>query len=173
MPVATKIASVPARLTVASSRVRRTGETARKAAKAGYVAGRTLERRRKAGSSAGSNAPSPTLFAVGAAAGAGAGYFLDPQHGKRRRHVARDRILAVARRGAGEAELNDPALAQKVESEIFRPADAPKGEVNVNVENGVVVLRGQVEDSNQADALVVAASQVEGVRDVESKLTVG
>jgi hypothetical protein len=35
-------------------------------------------------------------------------------------------------------------LARGVESEIFRPADAPKGKVSVNVAHGVVELRGEV-----------------------------
>jgi hypothetical protein len=41
--------------------------------------------------------------AVGAAGAAGlaAGYFLDPESGSRRRHQARDRALALVRRGAG------------------------------------------------------------------------
>jgi osmotically-inducible protein OsmY len=66
-------------------------------------------------------------------------------------------------------ELNDPALARKVESEIFRDADAPKGEVDVNVENGVVFLRGKV-DQDTADKLVSEAEQVDGVERVESLL---
>jgi osmotically-inducible protein OsmY len=110
----------------------------------------------------------------GAAAGAAAQYFLDSQAGRRRRHTTRDRGLALVRRQAREAarrvdyaagqakgaavamkpkpsddskldELGDAGLAHKVESEIFRAADAPKGKVDVNAENGVVFLRGEVE----------------------------
>jgi hypothetical protein len=33
-----------------------------------------------------------------------------------------------------------------VETEVFRPADAPKGKVDVNVANGVVELRGGIDD---------------------------
>ncbi len=66
-------------------------------------------------------------------------------------------------------ELNDPALARKVESEIFRDAEAPKGKVDVNVENGVVYLRGTV-DQETAEKLVSEAQQVEGVERVESLL---
>jgi osmotically-inducible protein OsmY len=66
-------------------------------------------------------------------------------------------------------ELNDPALARKVESEIFRDADAPKGKVNVNVENSVVFLRGKV-DAKTAEKLVAEAEKVEGVERVESLL---
>jgi osmotically-inducible protein OsmY len=70
--------------------------------------------------------------------------------------------------GASE-ELNDPALARKVESEIFRDAEAPKGKVDVNVESGVVYLRGKV-DKDTAEKLVSEAEQVDGVERVESLL---
>src|SRR6266581_1787617 len=52
----------------------------------------------------------PTAAAAGAAFAAGAGtgavgaYLLDPENGKRRRHVALDRLAALGRRGAREAE---------------------------------------------------------------------
>ena len=136
-----------------------------------------------------------SAFAAGAAIGAGGAYLLDPQSGKRRRIVTRDRIVAVGRRGIREAErksryaggvargavaeavsadgrspeeLNDPALARKVESKIFRGADAPKDRVVVNVANRIVYLRGTLDDPAQAAALADAASSVAGVERVES-----
>jgi osmotically-inducible protein OsmY len=139
-------------------------------------------------------------FLFGAAVGGAVAYFFDPDNGTRRRHVARDRGLAAGRDVAREAErkasyaegvvegavakatpgtgrdaeeLNDPALANKVESEIFRAPDAPKDKVNVNVENHVVYLRGHLDSGDQAKALVEAARQVDGVRDVESLIEVG
>jgi len=137
---------------------------------------------------------------VGAAGAAGlaAGYFLDPDSGKRRRHVARDRATALVRRGAkktrrdadyvagtveGKVEAaksktapekpaaNDQALAERVKSEIFRPADAPKDSVNINVENGVVYLRGQVKRPDEIKQLVKEAESVDGVRGVENLLS--
>ncbi|MDP8942808.1 MAG: BON domain-containing protein [Actinomycetota bacterium] len=136
---------------------------------------------------------------VAGAAGALAEFFLDPQDGKRRRTVARDKVTAFVRRrgrdaagaakyaggvvqgaasraapvgGRPDAEerLNDPALARKVESEIFREPDAPKGSVDVNAENGVIYLRGEVEDPDQITALVEKAKAVEGVQAVENLL---
>jgi osmotically-inducible protein OsmY len=81
------------------------------------------------------------------------------------------KVAKVAAPGGdgGSEELNDPALARKVESEIFRDADAPKGEVDVNVENRVVYLRGQA-DPETAEKLVSDAQKVEGVERVESLL---
>jgi osmotically-inducible protein OsmY len=57
-----------------------------------------------------------------------------------------------------------------VESEIFRDADAPKGSVDVNAEDGVIYLRGEVDDEQTIERLVGAARGVEGVRDVRSLL---
>lgn len=136
---------------------------------------------------------------LGAAAGFAAAWFLDPNDGTRRRHVVRDKALKYARRGKEEAvrradytagqvkgaayeaapvsaredageRLNDPALQAKVESEIFRGADAPKDKVSVNVENGIAYLRGELEDRQAIDRLVAAAGNVEGVRSVENLL---
>ena len=135
----------------------------------------------------------------GAALGAAAAWFLDPNDGTRRRNTTRDKALKLARKGQEQAaqqatyatntvkgkaaavspstsrepadeRLNDPALQAKVESEIFRSADAPKDKVSVNVENGVVYLRGELDDSEAAERLREAASKVDGVQGVESLL---
>jgi hypothetical protein len=45
-----------------------------------------------------------TAVAAGAAGGATGAYFLDPQQGKRRRHVAFDRLTALLRRDKAEGE---------------------------------------------------------------------
>jgi osmotically-inducible protein OsmY len=125
-------------------------------------------------------------------------WFFDPQNGARRRGMARDRFLAFFRQGgrktarAGRAvaaeayglkqkathlreeknDLDDVTLARKVETELFRPADAPKGQVNVNVEGGVVFLRGEVEQPEIIDDLESRARKVQGVRGVENLLHV-
>jgi osmotically-inducible protein OsmY len=136
-------------------------------------------------------------FVAGAAAGAAVTYFLDPQGGARRRHEMSDKTLstvktnvssaasqATAQAGkvAGKAQaaarsampghaedLDDVTLARKVETEIFRPADAPKGQVSVNAENGVVFLRGEV-SSEWIERLGSEAQQVEGVKEVRNLL---
>jgi osmotically-inducible protein OsmY len=65
---------------------------------------------------------------------------------------------------------DDVTLSQKVESIAFREAGTPKGHVSVNAERGVVFLRGQLETTEQIDALVSAAGHVEGVKEVRSLL---
>ena len=71
---------------------------------------------------------------------------------------------------AGSAGTDDATLARRVETVIFRGADAPKGDVDVNAEFGVVFLRGQVASSDQAAELVESARAVDGVKDVRNLL---
>ena len=72
---------------------------------------------------------------------------------------------------SSKGQLNDPALARKVESEIFREVqDADKGKVVINAENGTIYLRGEVKRPEQIHALCDAAAKVDGVRSVESLL---
>jgi hypothetical protein len=137
---------------------------------------------------------------LAAAAGALGQFFLDPHQGRRRRSVARDRVAAFFRRRGREAaqkaryaegvaqgaaykagqlrpqvkeqdrQFDDVTLARKVETEVFRDAEVPKGDINVNVENGVVYLRGQVKRPEQIKELGDAAQKVGGVSAVENLL---
>jgi osmotically-inducible protein OsmY len=137
-------------------------------------------------------------FVTGAGLGAAAAYFLDNQSGARRRSVARDKTKRFTRQGSGAVQgaaqqatnqaqgvaakaksaatsvtgggeaPDDVTLARKVETEIFRDADAPKGAVNVHAVNGIVELRGQLNDRAQIEALVAKARAVSGVQDVRN-----
>src|SRR5213592_43789 len=49
--------------------------------------------------------------------------------------------------------MDDATLKAKVETELFRPADAPKGSVSVSVANGVVQLRGTAKTPEQIRSL--------------------
>jgi osmotically-inducible protein OsmY len=135
----------------------------------------------------------------GAAIGAAAAWFLDPNDGTRRRNETRDKAMKYARQGKDQAarqasyagstikgkanvvspttsrepaedRLNDPALQAKVESELFRAAGAPKGPVSVSVETAVVYLRGEVADRDTIQSLGEAAARIDGVRGVENLL---
>jgi hypothetical protein len=134
-------------------------------------------------------------------AGAIAQYFLfDRRNATRRRHIARERGMAIARRRSraavrrakyleGVAEgvahraahalpgrngqrdaLDDVSLARKVESIAFREAGVSKAHVSVNAEKGVVYLRGRVESDREIEDLLRAAAAVEGVARVENLL---
>jgi osmotically-inducible protein OsmY len=136
------------------------------------------------------------FFMAAALGGAALAYFMDPQSGRRRRHVTRDRALSVARQGArrgrklvhhvssdargyverarhargGAEELDDATLVDKVESIVFRDRDVPKGEINVNAENGVVFLRGQVDQPDLISSLEARVRKMRGMRDVQNLL---
>jgi osmotically-inducible protein OsmY len=71
----------------------------------------------------------------------------------------------MARRRLGAA-----GLARKVETELFRPADAPKSAVNVDAVNGMVSLRGEMRTPEEIAELEGKARGIPGVRDVENLL---
>ena len=49
----------------------------------------------------------------------------------------------------------------------------PKGQINVNAQEGVVQLRGEVPTAAMIDDLVERTRKVQGVRDVENLLHTG
>jgi osmotically-inducible protein OsmY len=71
-------------------------------------------------------------------------------------------------REPAEQRLNDPALAAKVESEVFRDQQIPKDKLSVNVEDGAVYLRGEVPDQDTMEELIARARKVDGVKGVEN-----
>ena len=123
-------------------------------------------------------------------------YFFDPQQGRTRRAQLQQRLPAFLRRGGRDAarlggaasaeayglkqkathrseepkDFNDETLAAKVETELFRDADVPKGQINVNAQDGVVQLRGEVPSEDMISTLVDKARSVQGVADVENLL---
>ena len=135
------------------------------------------------------------VAAGGLALGALLEYFLDPRAGRRRRHTVRDRGLSRLRRGErralvrarraeshaigvarrtinarrrAEEPTDDVTLAQKVESQLFRRAHVPKGQISVNAEDGVVFLRGTLERQDDIERMAEEARRIEGVRAVEN-----
>src|SRR5215211_6430386 len=134
---------------------------------------------------------------LGGVAGAALVYMLDPDRGRRRRAMARDRLVATFRRGGRRAGRlrrrigagaygvrqkvthlrpedastpDDVTLVRRVESEVFRDPDVPKGQININAEDGVIILRGQVERPEQIEELEARVRKVHGVRDVDNLL---
>jgi osmotically-inducible protein OsmY len=134
-------------------------------------------------------------FTLGAAAGAAAAHFLDPDSGRKRRNLMREQAVskagtaasavqtqahhaAGAAKGAAHAvtptgtRLEDPddvTLARKVETEIFRPHDAPKGTVSVDVQAGVAYLRGEA-TQEWVDRFGADARKVDGIKGVKNLL---
>ena len=153
------------------------------------AAGRGLPRR---------GGPSRLAVLAGAAAGAVAVYFFDPERGRARRAQFVDWAGARLRRGwraanqlgartasnatalpqkmvslrSGPRPADDLTLRDRVESEVFRNADLPKGQINLDVESGVVTIRGQVENAFQIASVEKAVLKVPGVVGVENLLHV-
>jgi osmotically-inducible protein OsmY len=140
------------------------------------------------------------FLAAAAAVSAALTYFFDPQNGKRRRKMLSDRAAGFFRRSGRRAERagravaseasglkqkathlreqdkpqpDDVTLARKVETELFRPDDVPKGAISVNVNDGVVELRGELPDQAQIDQLGDTARRISGVKDVRNLLHTG
>ncbi len=106
------------------------------------------------------------------AAAAGAIAWLSKNQETAKRYAGQAKGMAGSVPGVGrppaEERLNDPALAGKVESEVFRDTEIPKDRINVNVEYGVVYLRGEVPSQEAMDELVARTRKVDGVQGVEN-----
>jgi hypothetical protein len=132
-----------------------------------------------------------SLCLVGGAAGM---YFLDPVSGRRRRSVARDKLKSRAAIGRRRRERREAYEAGRRRGEIMRRAGAgtfhqrddtsvaahlhetlehievPTGDVNVEVVDDVVRVRGQVRTRDEIDSVVSAVRAEAGGRHVESLL---
>lgn len=143
---------------------------------------------------------SPWTLALGAAVGAAAAYLFDPVRGKSRRAILADWASARLRRGLRAANTlgryssktvgalpqrmvpisstkqrpaeDDLTLRDRVESEVFRDPDLPKGDINFDVENGIVTIRGAVDNAFRIATIEKAVFKVPGVIGVENLLHV-
>jgi osmotically-inducible protein OsmY len=87
-----------------------------------------------------------------------------------RRQVMIGKVRGLATRVAARREYDDATLKDKVESELFRAEHEVKGAININAQQGVVQLRGEVPSQGLIDALVERTQRIQGVREVESLL---
>jgi BON domain len=129
--------------------------------------------------------------------GAALMYLLDPERGRRRRHMTRDRFAARWRRvrragvtawrgataeayGASQRMIHlvpretdvpdDETLRQRVESQLFRDRHVPKGDLNITCEHGTVILRGELDTPAEILSLESRVASVAGVRNVHNLL---
>jgi osmotically-inducible protein OsmY len=98
-------------------------------------------------------------YALAALAGAALALFIE----RRIARVDRDGSRAPSLR-----DYDDATLAQKVMTELFRDPHVPKGAINVNAENGVVLLRGEIEEPAMIVEIVSRTRRIRGVADVEN-----
>lgn len=123
---------------------------------------------------------------------AGAMYFFDPQMGRTRRARFGDQVRAALRRKARDAQqktdyaakqaygsvrstvaadtppTSDETLKEKIESEVLRGDDFPKGRINLEVVGGIVTLRGELDDRSRIEELEQEVRKVSGVLEVEN-----
>ena len=99
-------------------------------------------------------------------------YFFHPAEGARRRAMVLGRLRGLQTRAheGPKPQPDDVTLAHQVESELFRDPGVPKGQINVNAENGKIVLRGEVGGPEMIRDLEDRARKVHGVSDVENLL---
>lgn len=132
-------------------------------------------------------------LATGMVLGAGLMYFMDPDRGRRRRALARDKMRRTARRsgdalGATGRDLahrasglaakathslhsepvDDHVLVERVRAQLGRHASHPRA-LDVHASNGVVILRGPIMAS-EAAGLIAAVEKIRGVSAVTSEL---
>jgi uncharacterized membrane protein len=133
-----------------------------------------------------------SLLAV-AGAGAAAMFFLDPARGRRRRHLARDKVVhqlhdagaaiattgrdlsnrtrglvAAARHRFDGPEIDDVVLVERIRSALGRATSHPRA-LEVAAREGRVTVRGPVL-SDEAAEVIACISKVRGVRSVDDQL---
>jgi hypothetical protein len=133
------------------------------------------------------------LAGLGLGFGAGLMYFLDPERGRRRRALARDRVVRVAHvgsdamgatgrdvaqrvsgttarlRGALRHVADDDAVVvERVRATLGRAVSHPRA-IDVQVADGVVTLRGPI-IQDEVSRLLRAVERVRGVREVVAEL---
>ena len=136
------------------------------------------------------------IGAVGGIAGAIVAFLTDPQRGRARRAQLLDQGAATVRGASREAErairaatslaegkiealteggsrvapTDDVTLRDRAETELFRDDSVPKGTININVERGILVLRGEVPNARMRNRLVRQAEGIDGVWSVKNLL---
>jgi osmotically-inducible protein OsmY len=68
--------------------------------------------------------------------------------------------------------VDDVALKDRVESEVFGRRGFPKGKVNVEVVKGRLRLDGELDTDSEIEEVIDEVRSVQGVREVESYLHV-
>jgi osmotically-inducible protein OsmY len=127
--------------------------------------------------------------------GAALMYVLDPERGKRRRGIVRDKAVSAARKASDRLDarsrdlrnrargvaselkaktrseaVSDPVLEERVRAEIGHVVSSP-GAIEIAAFEGVVTLSGAVL-AREVDDLLSATRGVRGVEEVENRLQV-
>jgi hypothetical protein len=134
-----------------------------------------------------------TSLLLGAAAGSAVMFLLDPNGGRRRRALMRDRVIrgtrktrnglgatsrdlvnrtggvaSVARRRWSAEPVSDVKLVERVRAKLGRACSHPRA-IGVDAHDGHITLRGPIL-SAELNAVLAAAASVRGVSSVDNKL---
>jgi hypothetical protein len=82
-------------------------------------------------------------------------------------NAVRGRVLSLSQK---PKDLDDVTIARKVESEVFRTRSVRKGDIDINVVDGVVFLRGTAKNPSQVKSIEAKARAVPEARDVQNLL---
>ncbi len=129
---------------------------------------------------------------TGLGAGVGLMYFLDPERGRRRRAIIRDRIVHSAHASAGamgatgrdlshrakgtasrmlatfrHESVDDVVVVERVRAQLGRLVSHPRA-IEVDAVDGIVTLRGPVLRA-EVPRLVSGVRRIRGVRDVVNR----
>ena len=105
-----------------------------------------------------------TDLLIGAALGASLAFIFDPQSGRRRRAIVRDRMARAVRRG----EVDDATLVERLRERLGRVCSHPLA-IDVEAEDGDVTLRG-VLLSSEINGVLGSMAAVRGVRNLLNEL---
>jgi hyperosmotically inducible protein len=75
-------------------------------------------------------------------------------------------------RTAGQT-VDDAAVTAKVKAALLAESNVDGTKINVDTSNGRVTLKGEVPSKTMADRAVQVAKGVEGVKDVDNRLSAG
>lgn len=125
-----------------------------------------------------------TLFA-GGLVGALLAYFLDPTHGNQRRNNVMQKVgssggspiskVTGMVQGTMPHQPDNPnpddgTLKDRIESEIFSDTETSRENININVVNGIVTVRGELPNQGEIDDLVKRIQSVPNVKGVQNFL---
>jgi osmotically-inducible protein OsmY len=102
-------------------------------------------------------------------------YGLATKHMNKQTRIASDNVYGDAMERVPTHQPDNPSpddntLRDRIESQAFNHHTAPKGEYNLNVQDGIAVLRGQLDSQEDIQTLIALVAEIPDVRGVESFL---
>jgi osmotically-inducible protein OsmY len=99
--------------------------------------------------------------------GSTTGYKNDPDRGTEQGDMGK----GVGTNGSGTIQVDDSELENKVETALKNDAQLQKLDIDVEAENGIVKLEGDVSDVRWKGRAAKVASSVQGVKSVQNNLS--